>query len=167
MVDIASALGAGATGGLFGLLGQVGNRAIGIWEAREKRKDMVLSYAQEEKRWGQERALLELQMKARAEETENEIALADARGSWDGLRASAEADAHPPESYRWVAAVRTLTRPFLTLETQLLLVVLLFVLKDQARVDLLQTVVDTAAFSASTALLWWFGERGQRPRGSK
>jgi len=167
MIDLASALGAGATGGLFGLIGQVGNRAIGIWEARERRKDMVLTYQQEEKRWGQERALIELQMKARAEETEHELAIAETRGSWAGLAASAEADARAPESYRWVAAVRTLTRPFLTLETQLLLVVLLFVVKDQARVDLLQTVVDTAAFSASTALLWWFGERGQRPRGAK
>lgn len=167
MVDLASALGAGATGGLFGILGQVGNRAIGIWEAKEKRKDMVLAYAQEEKRWGQERALLELQMKAKAEETENEMALADTRGSWDGLRASAGSEARAPDSYRWVAAVRSLTRPFLTLETQLVLLVLVFAVQGPARAGLLQTVVDTAAFSASTALLWWFGERAQRPRGAK
>lgn len=159
VIDI---LTAGAGGGLFGILGQVGNRAIGIWESREKRKDTLAAYAQEEKRWGHERGLLDLQMRAKAEETEQELQLAEAHGAWSAFASSHQAEASIGKSYPWVEAVRALARPVLTLEAQILLAIVFFTLKGQARVELTETIVETVTFCASASLLWWFGERAER-----
>jgi hypothetical protein len=158
MSELFSMAGSALSGGLFGVLGQVANRAFGVWETREKRKDATLAYSHE-------LALIDKQMQAKSEETEHELDLAAAHGSWDGLRASLEVEAKPADSYRWVAAVRTLTRPFLTLETQLALVALMLIVRD--RPGLLETVIETVTFGASASLLWWFGERAQNPRGRK
>lgn len=158
MAELISMAGSALSGGLFGVLGQIANRAFGVWETREKRKDTALAYSHE-------LALIDKQMRAKAEETEHELQLTAAHGSWDGLRASLEAEAKPAESYRWVSAVRTLTRPFLTLETQIALAVLMFVVRD--RPGLMETVIETVTFGASASLLWWFGERASNPRGRK
>lgn len=147
-------------GGLFGFVGQMANRAFGIWETKEKRKDAKLAYEHE-------LALIDKQMVAREQETEQELQITATAGSWDGLRSSVEADAKSPPSYAWVAAVRSLVRPFLTLETQIGVVILLFIAKDAGRAALMDTVAETILFSASTALLWWFGERASNPRGKK
>jgi hypothetical protein len=159
-MDIGGLASSALGGGLFGFVGQMANRAFGIWETKEKRKDAKLAYEHE-------LALIDKQMQAGREETEQELAVTATAGSWDGLRASVEADAKGGDSYRWVSAIRTLTRPFLTLETQLGVIVLLFLAKDAGRADLVDTVAETILFSASTALLWWFGERASNPRGRK
>ena len=104
-------------------------------------------------------------MQAKDQETEHELELTAAHGSWDGLKASLESEARPTESYRWVAAVRTLTRPFLTLETQLALVALMLIVRD--RPGMMEAVIETVTFGASASLLWWFGERASNPRGRK
>lgn len=158
MAELISIAGSALSGGLFGVLGQMANRAFGVWETREKRKDTALAYTHE-------LALIEKQMQAKDQETEHELDLTAAHGSWDGLKASLEAEAKPSESYRWVAAVRTLTRPFLTLETQLALVALMLIVRD--RPAMMETVIETVTFGASASLLWWFGERATYPRGRK
>lgn len=158
MAELFSVAGSALSGGLFGVLGQVANRAFGVWEAREKRKDTALAYTHE-------LALIDKQMQARGEETEHELELTAAHGSWDGLKASLESEARPSESYRWVAAVRTLTRPFLTLETQLALIALMLIVRD--RPGMMEAVIETITFGASASMLWWFGERASNPRGRK
>lgn len=161
-MDIGSILTAGGAGGLFGILGQIGNRAVGIWESREKRKDMVIQNAQEEKRWGHETNLLTLQMQAKREETEQEQALAETAGAWNAFTGSQAAEASIGKSYPWVEAVRALARPFLTLEAQILLAIVYFTLRGEARSELLAGIVETVTFCASASLLWWFGERAQQ-----
>jgi hypothetical protein len=158
MAELFSVAGSALSGGLFGVLGQVANRAFGVWEAREKRKDTALAYAHE-------LALIDKQMLAKDQETEHELELTAAHGSWDGLKASLAAEERPSESYRWVAAVRSLTRPFLTLETQLALVALMLIVRD--RPSMMDAVIETVTFGASASLLWWFGERASNPRGRK
>jgi hypothetical protein len=158
MAEILSVAGSALSGGLFGVLGQVANRAFGVWETREKRKDTALAYTHE-------LALIDKQMQAKDQETEHELELTAAHGSWDGLKASLESEARATESYRWVAAVRTLTRPFLTLETQLALIALMLIVRD--RPGMMEAVIETVTFGASASLLWWFGERASNPRGRK
>lgn len=166
-MDIASILTAGGAGGVFGILGQIANRGIGIFEAREHRKDLVLSYEQEQKRWGHEADLLKLQMQAKQEETEQELSLADAKGAWEGFTASQTAESSIGHSYPWVEAVRALTRPVLTLEAQVLLALVFFAVKGSERAELVGAVVDTVTFTASASLLWWFGERAERKSRAK
>jgi len=166
-MDLSSILTAGGAGGVFGILGQIANRGIGILEAKERRKDLVLGYDQEQKRWGHEADLLKLQMQARSEETEQELSLADAKGAWEGFTASQQAEAAIGHSYPWVEAIRALTRPVLTLEAQLLLALVFFAVKGSERADLLASVVDTVTFTASASLLWWFGERAERKSRAK
>ena len=154
-----------AGGGLFGFVGQLANRGIGLMEAKQKREDQLLANAHEKERWANEKDLLRLQMEQGAAVAADTLEQTNAAGGWAGFNASMAADAVQQPSYRWVAAVRTLTRPFLTLESQIALVVLLFV--GRAKPDILSTVTDTIVFCASASLLWWFGERAQRPRGQK
>lgn len=160
-MDIGSILTAGAGGGIFGIVGQLANRGLAIYELAERRKDTMLANQQEEKRWGHEARLLEMQAKARAEETEQEIALADTAGAWESFTASQHAEASIGKSYPWVDAVRALTRPALTLEAQVLLAIVYFTMHGD-RADLQATIVETVTFCASASLLWWFGERAER-----
>lgn len=162
MADIGGLFTAAAGGGLFGIIGQVANRAFGVWEAREKRKDTLLGYAQEEKRWGHEKVLLEIQMKQAHEAHEQDLERLDVAGSWQGLGESMRAEAALPSSYGWVNAVRSLTRPFLTLESQIALLIVFFTAQGVVRAEIQATIVETVTFIATASALWWFGERAER-----
>ncbi|HYF21866.1 MAG TPA: hypothetical protein VD929_00565 [Caulobacteraceae bacterium] len=169
--------GSGAAGALFGALGSVLNRAVGLFEMREKRRDRQLEMAHEKDRWGHETALHELQARARAVETERELALAEqaleraaAEGSWAGLRASVEAEARTPAGPPWVNAVRALTRPGLTVLLWAMFFVL-FLLSLDGRLpaatagEVAPAFVNAITFAATTALAWWFGDRAPGARG--
>ncbi|MCA8899629.1 MAG: hypothetical protein KDA53_00090 [Hyphomonas sp.] len=151
MADIAGLAASAAGGGLFGLAGTVIGRAAGFFEQRS-------AQAHERARWTHEGELLKLQMQARAAESESELRLAEASGAWAGLAASLAAEAAIGESYKWVNAVRALTRPVLT--------VLLWAITGAvfAGADAAgrQGIVETATFAATAATLWWFGDRGAR-----
>ncbi|MES2032933.1 MAG: hypothetical protein V4466_02040 [Pseudomonadota bacterium] len=67
----------------------------------------------------------------------------------------------------WVAAVRALIRPVLTLMlwlllTGLFLTALLGGLEREMAARVIATVLDTVAFAASTAMAWWFADRAPR-----
>lgn len=166
-MSLVSILTSAAGGGLFGVVGQVANRGIGIFEAKEKRKDTQLSYQQEEKRWAHETGLLELQMRAKSEETESELRVAETSGAWASFASSQSAEAAIGKSYPWVDAVRALVRPVLTLESQVALIVLVILASQAERATILAQVTDTVTFIATAAALWWFGERAQRPSKGK
>lgn len=175
-MDVLSVMtGSGALGGLFGALGSSLGRLVGIYEMREKRQDRTLEMAHEKDLWAHELDLQNLQAKARAEETERELSLgnqgldrANVEGAWRGLSASIDAEAALSGGYPWVNAVRALVRPLLTVLIWLIFSLLFFAalgarlptVNSQA---LIATFVEAVTFSASTALAWWFGDRGPRP----
>lgn len=140
-----------AGGGVFGLIGTVIGRIAGLFERRQEN-------AQEQVRWKHEAALKELQMKARASELAGQESLAQTAGAWQGLAASVAADAAIGDSYRWVNAVRALTRPLLTL----LLWRITLLVWSGAAAEQKAGIVETATFAATAATLWWFGDRGNR-----
>lgn len=153
MSDLIGLAASAAGGGVFGLIGTVIGRAAGYAERRQDQ-------AQERARWAHDTALAELQMRAAAAATDAQIRLADMAGAWRGLAASMEAEAAIGDSYRWVNAVRGLTRPVLTL-TLWGITGLVYLGADAAARN---AIIDTTTFAATAATLWWFGDRGQKAR---
>lgn len=151
MSDMIGLAASAAGGGVFGLAGTVIGRAAGLFERRQDN-------SQERARWAHEAAMLEARMREAAAATEGQTRLAEAAGAWRGLAASMEAEAAIGDSYRWVNAVRGLTRPLLTL----LLWLITGLVYLGAGSDERGTIVETATFAATAATLWWFGDRGQR-----
>ena len=141
-----------AAGGLFGLVGTALGRVAGFFERRQQ-------HQQEQAQWSHELALHELTMRARAQESEQELALAAQAGSWAGLEASILADASVGEASRWVVNVLRLVRPVLTLLLWLLTGWIFAVTQDG-------TVVEACVFAATAATLWWFGDRAPRDPGT-
>ena len=151
MADLVGMAASAAGGGLFGLIGTVIGRVAGVVEARQ-------AQAHERARWAHEGELLKLQMQAKAAESESALRLAETSGAWAGLSASMAAEAAIEDSYRWVNAVRALTRPALT--------VLLWGITGAvfAGADAAgrEGIVETSTFAATAATLWWFGDRSPR-----
>jgi len=112
-------------------------------------------------------------------ETESELAIAQEAARETGMRASYEDQIAAGKTVRWqwVGAVRTLYRPFLT--TALLGIVAWFFAELLAVLDgtegtlqalgadkaleLVEYIVVSMVFLASTAGMWWFGERAFLP----
>ncbi len=137
-----------AAGGVFGIVGTALGRFAAYFEQKQ-------SFKQEEKRWGHELKLHELQMKADKQETEMELALAAQRGSWEGLKTSIEADSHIGIASQWVINVLRLVRPTLTL---LLWLITGWIFSRTQNVE----IASAAVFAATAATLWWFGDRAPR-----
>ena len=151
MADIAGLAASAAGGGLFGLVGTVIGRIAGVVEARQ-------AQAHERARWVHETEMQKLRLEAEAAREDAELRKAETSGAWAGLSASMAAEASIGESYKWVNAVRALTRPTLTV---LLwgITGAVFLGADTAGQA---GIVDTATFAATAATLWWFGDRGPR-----
>lgn len=125
-----------AGGALVGALGSILNRLAALLESRERGRDRRLAFEQ-------------------------------------GAPTTEPAPVAPPEApvrWPWVAAVQALTRPALTLLLWLLfaglfLTALLGGLEPELAAKVVSTALDTVAFAASTAMAWWFGDRGPRREG--
>ncbi|WP_298912454.1 hypothetical protein [uncultured Algimonas sp.] len=137
-----------AAGGLFGLIGTALGRVAGFFERKQ-------SFEQERARWTHELRLHELNRRAKAQEAENELALAAQAGSWRGLEASILADAALGEASRWVVNTLRLVRPALTLMLWLITAYIFARTQDTG-------VIDACVFAATAATLWWFGDRAPR-----
>ncbi len=137
-----------AAGGVFGILGTALGRAASYFERKQ-------TFLQEEKRWGHELKLHELQMAASKQETEMELAIASQKGSWDGLAVSIAADAKTGRASLWVINVLRLVRPVLTL---LLWLITGWIFAKTQNGD----IANAAVFAATAATLWWFGDRAPR-----
>ncbi|MEM1147891.1 MAG: hypothetical protein AAGH49_08870 [Pseudomonadota bacterium] len=151
MADIIGLAASAASGGVFGLLGTALGRIASMFERRQ-------NMAHETRRWQHELQLLELQQSAAQQETEAELQISQTEASWAGLQASLAADAAIAASYRWVDAVRGLTRPLLTV----LLWMITAAIWAFAYAADRSSIVETATFAATAATLWWFGDRSQR-----
>lgn len=179
--DILGLLASAASGGLFGILGSLAKRVVGFFETKRDQ-------AFEREKWGHELRLLELQQQGRREETESEVELQAVAGSFSGLAASIGAEAAAGErAGPIVSAIRSLTRPVLTLILVGLVAWiwhdlfaamtrpgagdgtdnLLVVLGDIGAAELLRYVVYSVVFAASAAVLWWFGDRPLPPPGGR
>lgn len=168
-MDLIGVAGGGALGAAFGALGSVLNRGFGLLETREKRKDRQLELAHEKERWAHESELAAALREAKADEARQGLALADVQGSWAGLSGSIAAEASIAPSWPWVAAVRALTRPALTVMLWLLYALLFLTaaagaLRPETAASVIAGAADTISFSAATALTWWFGDRAPRRR---
>lgn len=140
-----------ATGGLVGIAGSLLNRGLGIFERRQKRKELELSYEQE-------REMFRLQQQADAEEREHEQAIVEYQGSVALRTASLEHDSKLQSGYRWVSAARALVRVVLTyLVTTSYLVAVLYIYRDDPLIQ--QKGMQELAFSMNLVLTWWFGDR--------
>ncbi|MEL7041724.1 MAG: hypothetical protein AAGL90_09375 [Pseudomonadota bacterium] len=151
MADIIGLAASAASGGMFGLLGTALGRIASMFERRQ-------NMAHEARRWQHELQLLELQQSAAQQETEAELQISQTEASWAGLQASLAADAAIAASYRWVDAVRGLTRPLLTVLLWMITAAI-WAFADAADRS---SIVETATFAATAATLWWFGDRSQR-----
>ncbi len=98
-------------------------------------------------------------MEARAQETEQELALAAQAGSWAGLEASIMADASIGKASRWVINILRLVRPVLTLLLWLLTGWIFAITQDGH-------IAEACVFAATAATLWWFGDRAPRGEGA-
>jgi hypothetical protein len=137
-----------AAGGLFGIVGTALGRVAGFFERRQ-------AFSQEQARWSHEYRLHELNMKARAQETEMELALAAQAGSWAGLEASLRAEAATGPASQWVINILRLVRPVLTFSLWSITAWIFFQTKNAA-------IAEAAVFAATAATLWWFGDRAPK-----
>lgn len=156
MTDIIGLTASAAGGGVFGLVGTALGRVAGFFERRQSLRHETL-------RWQHEIALLDRQQVAARQSAQDARKQADVEGSWQGLHASLEADAAIGSSYRWVDAIRGLTRPFLTLLLWVIATGIWFGADTAGRTS----IVETATFAATAATLWWFGDRSPRQSGPK
>ena len=150
MADLLTLGANAAAGGVFGIVGTALGRIAGYFERRQ-------TFVQEEKRWAHELKLHELQMKAKKQETEMELAIAAQAGSWEGLKASFAADANIGQADQWVINILRLVRPVLTLLLWLITAWIFSRTKDA-------NIASAAVFAATAATLWWFGDRAPRRR---
>ena len=164
-MDWMSILGVGASvasGGVFGLIGS----AFGAWMKTKERKEQAIS---QEKEREHERKMFELQMQSTSQD-----------GAWTGLETSlrAAASINGQENYKWVIAIKSLFRPFITLFLWVAVgFEIVMVMDGQLGVyiasatantalfsaveiqELVKYIVYSTVFSATTATTWWFGER--------
>ncbi|ANS04748.1 hypothetical protein [uncultured Mediterranean phage] len=134
-------LGTVLTGGATGIIGSILGKAFGFLEywVEEKKKDNDHQRTLE---------MLEMQGKLRAEDRENEQRIA-----------SYTHDTGIGMGSQWVIDLIRLVRPCLTF----LLIIIVFVIyfSDPVGRD---TIEASVIFMASTATLWWFGERAMRKK---
>ena len=163
----------GVAGGLFGLIGSL----AGAW-LKERAIKAEREFKKEQ--WAYDLQLQQLNMQARAAETEQELAIVSQEGAWTGLEQSMRQETvlieHSPG---WVNAVKSLFRPMLTLVLQGVQAWVIWLLVSGSAqmveilvnasptTELLRYAVYSLVFAAQTAVVWWFGDRAFAPPGMK
>ncbi|MEM1106786.1 MAG: hypothetical protein AAGH87_10385 [Pseudomonadota bacterium] len=153
MSDMIGLAASAAGGGIFGLAGTALGRVAVFFERRQQ-------HAHEQARWRHETELAVHRDRAAAQARADQLVQAQAEGAWRGLSASIEADAAIGPSYRWVNAVRGLTRPCLTFTLWAITFAIFVGASDESRM----AITETATFAATAATLWWFGDRGPQAK---
>ena len=165
-----------ASGGLFGLIGSI--IGVGAKYLQERQRQ-----AWAEREMTHELRLLDLEMQRTTAETEQELAIVSQAGAWEGVRSTVAADAAGlAASPSWVNAIRSLFRPVLTGGLVVIVWLIwsdlmaaietgdgnLLVLFTEAEIkDVLRYIIQAVVFAATTAVVWWFGERAMTPPGWK
>lgn len=134
-------LGNVASGGLLGLLGTGVNFALGYFQRKQEHQQRV--------------EMLRLEADVHAARVAGDVAVAREAGASGAFVASQQAEAQIGRSYRWVEAVRALTRPGLTLLLVILATLLRYSADAATRAYIDQNIIVTAV----AATTWWFGQR--------
>jgi DMSO reductase anchor subunit len=138
------------SGGATGILGTLVGRVVGFYENKQK--------------FQHELKLLELQAKIGAEESERELAIAQAKAASDLRVASYRHDSETGQGSQWVTNTLRLIRPALTI-VLVLAVIMLWFTAEQYDEDIRTQVVVAIIYLATSAVTWWFGDRA--PTASK
>jgi hypothetical protein len=155
MAEIMGLAASAAGGGLFGIVGTALGRVAGIFEQREH-------HAHQRALWAHQQMMQDTSRAAERDRDNAALERADVEGRWAGLDASVRADAAIGESYRWVNAVRGLTRPVLTFALWAITAFIFAHADASGR----SQIIETSTFAATAATLWWFGDRGPKRRGA-
>lgn len=169
-----SLLTGGAAGGLFGLIGSL----VGAWF---KERAIKAEREFQKDKWTYEKDILALNMQAKAQETEQELAIVSQQGAWQGLDQSIKHDTVLVRAASgWVNDLRSLFRPILTTMLQIGQVWIIWMVATQNEVmiqiltgpanpvaELLRYAVYSWVFAAQTSVVWWFGDRAFAPPGMK
>jgi len=105
-------------------------------------------------------ALLELQNKIGAEESEREMAIAQSKIDADSRMASYSHDSMGGTSSIWVIDCLRMVRPVLTFSLILLVGILYFKAVPEGRATIEASVI----YLCSSSCLWWFGDRAMRKK---
>lgn len=157
--DIIGLIGSAASGGIFGVVGAIGGSVMKYFNQKQEQK-----FKKDE--WEHEKDLIKIQMEVESQ-----------KGSWAGLIESYKSDKEFVDTYKWVNAIKSLYRPFLTTSlviiTYLLFENILGGLKDNNILseiftgselkEILRYIVYSIVFSTATAISWWFCERALSP----
>ena len=146
-------LASAASGGALGLLGNLANGVLGYFQKRQDQRHLL-------DRLHLEHAGLKLQANADAARLAGELAAAREKGAAAAFDRSIAAEQAVGVSYRWVHAVRSLTRPGLTWFFVATAVLIVLLPERLAQANALQeyaaiTVVNLAYMVTA----WWFGQR--------
>ena len=146
-------LASAASGGALGLLGNIANGVLSFFNTRQKHRHLI-------ERLRIEHEGLKLQANVDAARLAGELAAVREKGAATAFTRSIAAEQALGQSYRWVEAVRGLTRPGLTwfFVGTALLIILLPPLTAQAT-ELQQYAALTIVNMAYMVTAWWFGQR--------
>jgi len=152
------------SGGIFGILGAGIGQVFKLYQRKQDRID-------EQSKRDHAIALYKLNMQAKAQETEQELAIVSQAGAWAGLKESIDADARIPVTGK-AATIKALFRPFITTALWCLAGWVFYeVVSGELRVwfveteikEIIKYMVYSVFFTASSATLWWFGDRAFTP----
>ena len=162
IAEFLTTIGTAASGGIFGVVGALGGSVMKYFNQKQEQKF-------EKEKWENDKELMKIQMDIESQ-----------KGSWAGLIESHKADI-PLDTYRWVNAIKSLYRPFLTSSlvviTYLLFINILSGFGDDNILSeiftgpelkaILKYIVYSIVFATATAISWWFCERALSPPGMK
>jgi hypothetical protein len=133
-------------GGVTGLFGTLVGRVASIFEKKQERAFILEKY--------------QLDAKLRSIETEKQLELTYLNTSQKSLQASYKHDSSIIVKSEWINNIRALVRPVLTLLLWLLVAAIFFNL--EAVDDEKGLIVETVIYAATTATVWWFGDRSYK-----
>ena len=142
------------TGGATGILGSVLGKIFNFADV----------FIEEKKAKGEHERTMEmhrLQAELRADELENERAIVEEQSAGAARVASYSMMTQVEIPYPWVAAILRLMRPALTI---MLVGIVWYVYASSNDLAQQETIIQSVIYMASTAVLWWFGDRAMRPK---
>tara|TARA_R100001594_G_scaffold131438_1_gene171079 strand:+ start:817 stop:1275 length:459 start_codon:yes stop_codon:yes gene_type:complete len=147
-------IGSVMTGGATGILGSVLGKLFNFADV----------YIEEKKAKGEHERTMEmhrLQAELRADELENERAIVEEQSAGAARVAAYSMMTGVEVPYPWVAAILRLIRPVLTI---MLVAIVWYIYASSDDIAQQETIIQSVIFMASTAVLFWFGDRAMRPK---
>ena len=147
-------LGSVLTGGMTGILGSVIGKAF----------NFVDMWAEEKKARGEHERTMEmprLQAELKADELENERMIVEEQSAGAARVAAYNMMQGVEVPYPWVAAILRLIRPILTI---MLVAIVWYIYATSNDFAHQETIIQSVIYMASTAVLFWFGDRAMRPK---